>query len=198
MRRKFGAPVLVLAIVLSCAFGAATSQASTFTASSYPATLSATSAKGNEVIKTEAGNVECAGSFSGTLSEASETVEITPTFTECSAFGFLEATVHMNGCKFKWHFNSMDIECPGTNKIEISALTCRIHIGTQTGVSLLSISTNSPHINVKANLSNLSYYVTTDDFLCPFNGTGAKTGAGYLQSVALTVGAGGVSLSIDP
>ncbi|HST69684.1 MAG TPA: hypothetical protein VLI94_08525, partial [Solirubrobacterales bacterium] len=74
-----------------------------FRAGTYPATLHASSALGNEVLKTEAGTVECSGSHHDELSEASTTLSLNPTYTSCKAFGFATATVTTSGCAYVLH-----------------------------------------------------------------------------------------------
>jgi hypothetical protein len=204
MIRKFKALGLAMVAVLALsAIGASTAQAQ-FTATSYPTTVTATSALGNDVITTEGGSVECASHFVGTLTEASNSLTLTPTYTGCKAFGFLSATVSTNGCTYKWTRISVisagfDITCPLNKQITIVAGTCEVDILPQSGLLNVTISNRLLDIDARLNLSGITYNVTKDGFLCPFNGTGHKTGAKYVQSVALTYSplGGGVGFSVD-
>jgi hypothetical protein len=160
--------------------------AASFTASSYPTTGTATSAAGNDVFTTEGGNVQCNSHFHATLGAASNDLTVEPTYTGCQAFGFLEATV--TGCRYTFTAVSttsanVDVVSPCT----VKAGTCHITVhsqGPRSGITL----TNNPagDISVKADLSNLTTTVITDGFLCPFSGTGEKTGATYKQGSAIT------------
>ena len=87
--------VLALAAVMASA-----ASAKNYTASSYPTTGTATSAVGNDKLTTEGGTAECQSHYQGTLAATSSQLTLTPTYTNCKAFGFLNATVHTNGCDF--------------------------------------------------------------------------------------------------
>jgi hypothetical protein len=40
---------------------------------------------------------------SGTVAPATASeIELEPAFSECTAFGFVNTPIDMNGCKFKW------------------------------------------------------------------------------------------------
>jgi hypothetical protein len=186
-----------LAVLALSAFLASTATADEFTASKYPTSITATSVKGNDVFKTEGGNVECNSHFSGTLTKAAGSLTATAHYFECQAFGF-EATVIM-GCDYVFHADgAVDIECPATNKIVITAATCEVQIGTQTGLSKVALSNGTGDINAKASVSGIKYTVAKDGFGCPFSGTGEKTGGTYTQGSAVTVSStNGASVSVD-
>ncbi|HST70742.1 MAG TPA: hypothetical protein VLI94_13935 [Solirubrobacterales bacterium] len=202
MIRKFKALGLAMVAVLALsAIGVSTAQAQ-FTASSYPATVTATSELGNDVITTEGGSVECKSQFEGTLTEASNTLTVTPTYTNCKAFGFTSATVNMNGCKYEWKrfgFLSFGVEitCPLNKTMTIVAGNCEIDFPPQSGLLNGTIANKALDLDFRLNLSKITYNVTKDGFLCPFGGTGHKTGASYVQSVAVTLTAGGPTISFD-
>jgi len=161
-----------------------------FTASTYPTTLTAESALGNDVIKTEAGNVECKAHYSGTLSSSSEGIELTPTFTGCKAFGFLEAGVTFEGCKFfvaKWKvFRIVGFGC---KNIVIHSATCKMAIPPQNPTGKVDLTNNlgAGDISTQATVTGIAYEVTQDGFGCPFSGTGKKTGATFTQVSAITL-----------
>jgi hypothetical protein len=192
----------ILAIFAMSAFLAPAAQAQ-FTASSYPTTAVANSAIGNDDFKTEAGSVECAADFVGTLTEASNTLTLEPTYTNCKAFGFTEASMNMNGCAYVFHrwsllISHVTIECSG-GKILIKAGNCEVQIGEQGPLSSISLSNNGNHIQVAFNLANIAYAVTKDGFLCPFGGTGNKTGGTYTQNESVTLYpiTGGYQVSVE-
>jgi hypothetical protein len=179
--------LVVLALLALSMTVASSASADSFTASKYPTSVTATSAKGNDVLKTEGGNLECSTHWSGTLSALSSSITITPSYTECKAFGFASATVAM-GCDFVLYPNGItDIECSASNKIIITASTCEVQIGTQTGLSKVELTNGSGDIDAKVNLSGIKYNVTKDGAGCPFAGTGEKTGGTYTQTSSMTV-----------
>jgi hypothetical protein len=192
--------VAVLAILAVSAVAASAAHATNFTASSYPATVTATSPLGNDDIKTEAGSVECKAHYQGTLTGASETLKLVPSYSECRAFGFLSATASTNGCFFIIHTNGeIDIHCETVSgSFVFIASTCRMHISAQTSLETIKLTNGVNDINLQFTASGISYNVTTDDFGCPFNGTGAKSDATYTENNAITLqGVSGVIIIIQ-
>jgi len=191
MIRRFEAIGVLLLVALSLIAALAPSAgAIKFSASSYPATLTAESAKGNDALTTEGGKVECNTHLSGTLSGESETASLTPTYTECSAFGFVSATVKTTGCTYVLHANGeIDLECTTGNKVVITASTCEVQVSSQTGLKSVHLTNGAGNLSAKASVSGIAYTVTKDGFLCPFSGTGAKTGATYTQANAVVFNA---------
>jgi hypothetical protein len=189
MIRKFKVLGLAMFAVLAVsAVSVSAAQATEFTASGYPTSFTAASEVGNDDFKTEAGSVECKGHFTGSSSGPSETMTVNAEYTGCRAFGFLSASVNMNGCDYVFHTNGeVDLECSGSNKIVITASTCEVQIGTQTGLKSVALANGAGDITAKANVGGIAYTVTKDGFGCPFGGTGAKTGATYTQNNAVTV-----------
>jgi hypothetical protein len=192
--------VALVAVFALTAVMASAASAANYTASSYGekgTTGTGISVKGNDVFTTEGGTVKCASHFEGTLTEASETLTVTPKYTECEAFGFLSATVNMNGCAYVFQAPSgsgdaysaaVKVECPAEKVITITASTCEATVGAQSpsGSTAITNNTAAGDVSVKANVTGINYTVTKDGFLCPFNGTGAKTGGTYTQNEAIT------------
>jgi hypothetical protein len=185
--------VLALSVVVASAASAAN-----FTASSYSTTGTGESKLGNDTFTTEAGTVECKSHFQGTLAASSTTLTVNAKYTECKAFGFASATVTMGTCDYKFKEASAvvsdkstakaDVVCTGAEIIKISASTCKATVGAQSPGGTVSITNNTAagDVSVQANFTGINYTVTEDGFLCPFNGTGAKTGATYVQHEAIT------------
>jgi len=205
MIRKFKTLGLAMVAVLAMSAFVASAAQAQYTASSYPTTAKATSEVGNDVFTTEGGTVECKSEFSGTLSEASSTLTVTPHYTNCKAFGFATATVTMNECNYIFHrvtgeSSEVTVNCPAGKVITVVAGNCEATIGTQAGkLSSVATSNSGSHVNAQANVTKIAYTVTKDGFLCPFAGTGAKTGATYVQDepVTLIPTSGGSSISVD-
>jgi hypothetical protein len=62
-------------------------------------------------------------------------------------------------------------------------------IGEQSPGGAVSVTNNTAagDLSLKASITGIKYTVTEDGFGCPFNGTGAKTGATYVQDSAVTL-----------
>jgi len=126
----------ILGAMAMLAAGAAASRAGAateFTAGKYPAVLTGTQSlhEGIELHKFTFGirTVECSkAQFSGTLSGASSTVTLTPTYSECTSSG-LPATITMNGCDYVFRgenkvngdsfLGSVDLVCPAKSVVEL-------------------------------------------------------------------------------
>ena len=190
MIRKFKTLGLALVAVLAMsAVVASAASATNFTASDYPTSGTASSAKGNDDFKTEGGSVECKAHFhAGPLSEASETVTVVPTYSECQAFGFLGGSVDMNGCDYRFYTSgTVDLVCPGTKKVVIVGATCEVTVAAQNSLSKVDLANSGNGISAQATIGGIEYTVTKDDFGCPFSGKGTKAGATYTQNAAILV-----------
>jgi len=197
---------LGLALIAALAIGALASsaQALEFTTESeeYPAELHGEGAAGNDVFETEGGPAECASTYSGSLGEASSTVELHPDYSECQAFGFVSATVDTEGCNYLMHLQSeyeenafettADIVCGEGESIKITAASCAIEYGPQENLSAFTFHLDifpKVKLTIKAALNSLEYTVTKDGFLCPFSGTGEREGGELTTNELVTLGA---------
>ena len=197
---------VALCAVLALTAVVASAASANYTASSYPTTGTGTSEIGNDVFKTEAGNVECKSHFEGTLAAASTSLTVKAKYTECKAFGFLSATVNMGSCDYLFtepkfiqttevearkihdYTAEVDVKCTkSTEPITITASTCKTTVGEQGPKAhvIIGVTTSPTQVHVKANVGSINYTVTEDGFGCPFAGTGAKTGATYTQGKAI-------------
>ena len=183
--------VALFAVLALTAVSASAASAAEFTAASYPTTGTGESAKGNDVFTTEAGTVECKSHFAGTLTAANSDLTVTPTYSDCVAFGFVEATV--TGCKYTFTAVSttsanVDVVSPCT----IIASNCHVTVPNQGPLGSVAITNNAAgDVSVQANVSKIEYTVVKDGFLCPFEGTGtteaSSAGAAtYVQGAAIT------------
>ncbi len=174
-----------------------------FKAAGYPTTIHGSAARGAHVINVEGGKVECAVSYHAELKEASTTLSLAPTFSECKALGFLSGTVNPEGCRFLLHVSepnaedeypaTFDIACDAGKAIKVVTSGCRAEFKAQSTLLLAEITndtkaTPKKDITFKPAVGGLAYTVTEDGFLCPFNGTGAKTGGIYTGSAATLTG----------
>ncbi|HVO53141.1 MAG TPA: hypothetical protein VMT37_01880 [Solirubrobacterales bacterium] len=135
-------------------------------------------------------SVSCShATFSGELEEPSETLTVTPAYSECKASG-LSATVETHGCQYVFHGGeslgegkfkgTADISCPSGESIEIlaAANTCDAKIGSQSGLSSITYTNQGEapqKIKITEELGSLHYTVSKDEGSCPLSGTGEKT-----------------------
>jgi hypothetical protein len=181
-----------LALIAALAFaavGASAAGATNFTASKYTTQFTGESAKGNDTFVTEGGRVECKAHYQGTMPSASESQTVEASYTECKAFGFLSATVTMNGCDYVFYTSGkVDLTCPGFESIVIKASTCTVTLKSQPGLEGVGISNVWNGITVWAGIKGIDYSVTQDGIGCPFNGIGTKFGGEYRQHWPITLG----------
>lgn len=194
MKRTVKVLGLVLAAVL--AFSAvAASGASAFQLKSsngtYPQTLTGSQTGSGDVFTTNAGTVTCTtATYSGTLSAASSEPEVTPSYSGCTAFGFINVPIDVNGCKYRFHATTetsaghfsgtTDIVCSGTNKITVTAPGCTVTIGSQNGlgsVTYQNTSTTPASVDITVSISSAIEY--TVDTGCSTTKAGTFTNGSY-------------------
>jgi hypothetical protein len=160
---------------LCLGLGSDAAVAAEFHVESAPATVQGVNL-GTPTVTTTGGEVTCeSGSYVGTLAtKTSTSLTVTPTWTGCHLILFgstVSLTAKMNGCTFTFYATGKaDIKCPAGKNLELVAAGCTIHIGGQTGKSVVSYSNNSSHMVVAFALSGISY--THTGFTC---GTGSGT-----------------------
>jgi|GEM_PF-1204185 len=121
---------------------------SCFKGESYPVILSG-SQIGEDVFTFNAGTVKCKSvTYTGFLPAESASLELTPSYGECTAFGFLGTMIDVNGCKYRFNSESVlaedkasgsvDVVCPGGNKIVITAPNCEVSVGNQNGLKTVN------------------------------------------------------------
>jgi hypothetical protein len=212
-----------IAVLAMSAIGATASQAAPqFTCSKYPCTATGTSAEGAEVFTTPGGTVTCHASYvvegKGTNTDihaATSVVTVTPTYSNCKAFGFLNATVNMTGCDYEFtateatvlnsvYDHHVAIRCPIGKSIDIVASTCEVDVGEAGNTSLTQVKTTNladgrvtvtPEIG-PAGAPQITMNVTKDGFLCPFAGTGHVKGS-YHGHVIIHNSEAGQTLSVS-
>jgi hypothetical protein len=199
MRLKISRAMVAVGVVsVLCLVSASMAGAAEFTTSKYPTTFESKAAKGSWKFTTEGGTAECASTASGTLSAASSTATFSATYTECSAFGFLNPTVNTEGCDYLVHVNSGsgdtyagkgDTVCPAGKSFKITAGTCALEIPAQAGSVSIEYKNDTVNKRIEGNVtgSSITYKVTQDGFGCPFSGTGHKL-ATVDQTQAVLIG----------
>ncbi len=206
MTRKFKTLGLCLVAVFAMSAVAATAaQAEKFTSANYPAAVPGeqVGALPNEFEVTNAG-VECGtATFSGTLAAASETLTMTPDYTNCLIGGSIPMTVDINGCDYLLHVVgvkelSTDVACPTTaggvtDKIAITipATGCEIQIPEQTGLKKLTVKNEAAgDMLITLAITNIQY---SQNAKCPGGAESEKTGI-YTGQVTLKGNNGAISM----
>jgi hypothetical protein len=93
------------------------------------------SQEGSDVYTTDGGTVACTTiNYVGeALGTSATELEVVPTYSGCTAFGFVNVPIDVNGCKFKFtSVGETHIECPSGKAIEWTTPGCTITYGTQT------------------------------------------------------------------
>jgi hypothetical protein len=118
----------------------------------------------SHVFNTNAGTVTCTSvGFTGVDSvNTSATLAVTPTYQNCTAFGFIGITVDPNGCFFEMNSNgSSKILCPAGKALEITVPFCTTSVGPQTfptGLVFGTVGTTpSRHIILETFVANITY-----------------------------------------
>jgi hypothetical protein len=173
-----------------------------FEAESYPATLTG-SQTGTQTFGFESGKIECgATSFSTTLAEQSNTIEVQPSYSSC-VFGLFSVTADVNECKYKFaptseveedkYKGTVDIVCPTGKSIALtSACGCTVTIGSQTAlgtVEYVDTTAASPKkdVAVKLSLSGIKY---TESAGCTHTGTHSNGTYGGELTIKADTGGG--------
>jgi hypothetical protein len=167
----------------------------TFQADQYPAWLTFEQASFAPLVLTIEGGLKMTcNSITGVgaLSEAQSTLTVTPSLSECVAFG-LSAKVKANGCSYITHagetYNGpsvMDITCPSGSSLQIQAGTCEVTIPAQAALSTVTSNNFSGDVYSEFNLSGVKYNKVKDGFLCPLGGTGEKEDGKYVGTASVS------------
>jgi hypothetical protein len=131
--------VIVAAVFAMSAIGASAASAAEFHAGSSSGFITGTqiSGAGGHVFTTSAGTVTCSvAHFEGTFTSSTATSQtITPKYEKCTAFGFINVPIHINGCDYNFTAatgGQVHIICAAGKAIEITTPGCTTTVGTQT------------------------------------------------------------------
>lgn len=159
-----------------------------FYGDSYPATLTGAGTS-SDAFTFNAGTVKCnASSYSQTLEEPLPTLELAPSFAECTAFGFVSTTIDANGCKLKPSVTgAFSVGCPEGKAITVTAFNCWVKIGTQTNSGFTSTNTTSatpkPALDLNLAISGLTYTQESKNF--PGCSSGTRTDGKLTASITV-------------
>jgi hypothetical protein len=202
--------IALVAVLALCAVAASAASAAEFKSTTSPVTISG-SQEGKHKFTVDGTSVECTNAtfLSESTATPAKTVTVTPTYSECTAFGFAKAKVEMNGCKYEFLQPNASLEgnvafrC-GANKarVFVSSLgsECEVLIGESGNTNLSKVTyeniAGSPtKVKVLANVTGITAEKTKDTSLCPLKGTGTVTNASYTGNT-LTEGNSGIGISV--
>jgi hypothetical protein len=192
MNRKLKA----LGLSLVAVFALSAMMAVAASAAEFKSEVSHTSLSGSQlgtdVFTTNAGTVKCnEATYAGTSAEQNSTkASVTPTYTECTAFGFVNTKIDTNGCEYQFTTgspNSVHIVCPAGQSIVVTAFNCEVTVPAQTisgGITFDNEgSGKTMDVRVTVSLTGITYIQHSKSF------PGCKTEG--------TAGAGATSLFHD-
>lgn len=173
---------------------------------------------GSHVFSVTGNNITCTTAHfesAGLISSPATTVKVHPTYTGCTAFGFLNSPITTTGCDYILSSGtessadkfpaSLELTCETGKKIIIVAGTCEVTVsGPQTfgtGLEFVNTTGASPK-DVDLNASSVTVAVNKvkDGFLCPLGGTGAGTGSYTGETTVRGYDSGGtqVGVTVEP
>jgi hypothetical protein len=156
---------------------AATASAAEFHSEQTHTELAGEQHAGEDTVVFNAGTWKCnTVTYSGTQSAATtNTIEVAPFYSNCTAFGFVSVAIDVEGCKYLFATNAgtteegkFSIQCPAGKAITVTAFNCYIKTGTQgplTTVTFTDKNTGaSRDITLDLNLSGIVYSQESKSF----------------------------------
>jgi hypothetical protein len=216
MNRKLKALGLTFVALLALAAVSSSAMATEFHSETAHTIISGEQpAAENDVFTVNAGTVTCkSATYSGTTSaETQAEVTVTPTYNECTAFGFVSTKIDVpggnvaagagGGCDYRFTpstaSSQLHIVCGSGEFITVTAFNCYVRVGTQTATGVTYVnggSGTSRDVTVNANITGLSYSQENKFGGCG-GGAGSFTngkyvGAGTVKGSTTTGGAVGI------
>ncbi|HEX7278555.1 MAG TPA: hypothetical protein VF255_02920 [Solirubrobacterales bacterium] len=204
MNRKLKALGLALVAVFAMsALSAASASAVEFHSSVAHTELRGEQHAGEDTFTVNAGTVRCShATYTGTETSATATTQsVTPAYTGCKAFGFVNTTIDTNGCSYRFdsNGNNVDIICPG-NPITVTAFNCWVTVGSQENLGTVTytnvagqttknekeevIGVHEDDVTVDVNITGIKYTQHSKSFPGCTNGTftnGTYTGSATVR-----------------
>jgi hypothetical protein len=201
LKTKMGLAVagalLASAVLMSSLAGAAK-----FEAAEYPAQISGSITEA-EKFTIGGGTLTCKTSaYSGELTAASEQLTLIPTYAECTAFGFVGATLTGFGsgkCGFLDNGAGWAALACVTGDVQVDAGTCTVTMESAKNQNLknLTFTNNVPSagkVTEDKGVTNI-HAVVTSGFGCPI-AAGTYTNASWSGKVVLIAKKNGVTVSL--
>jgi hypothetical protein len=203
----------LVAVLARSALAASAAQAApVFTTSAGTVNVHGTGENIGERFTIDGVSTECKTShFTGTITNVSSTVTLNPTYTGCTLAG-TGITIHVkpNGCAFHYTLTDVNVTtyrahtkltCPTATPIQVegTGTSCEYTLGPNGNENLTTVSLTKDALDVtmKPEITGLTATVTKDGFLCPYSGTGVKTGGTYTATGYMTLTASSGSLQLS-
>jgi hypothetical protein len=201
------AKILGLAIVAALALTAvmaSAASAANFTAASYPVKISGTQSESHK-FTVGGGTVTCTtATFAGEATAASATQTIVPSYSNCTAFGFVGATVtgfSSTGCDYTFYAGgNVDLDC-ASGDVQIDAGTCTVTLqaANNQNLSKNTYTNDKPtagKVTVDTAVGGIHANVTSG-FGCPVAGGTYSNGTYTGTTVMEGKNSKGVAVAID-
>jgi hypothetical protein len=167
MNRKLKALGLALAAVMAMAAFASPASAAEFHSEVAHTEIKGEQEEALDVFTTNAGTVKCnTATYTGTTSAVTTSeITVTPAYSNCTAFGFVNTPIDTNNCHYTFTSNPgtppvMHIVCPSA-PITVTAFNCWVTVGSQTvnsGITYTNSGVGSARdITVDKTISGLTY-----------------------------------------
>ena len=156
---------------------------------------------GEEVFTFNAGTVKC-NSMTETGSVAAKTtseIDTAPSFSGCTAFGFVSTVIDTNGCTLKWTWVAftLHLTCPTGKVIHITAFNCWVTLGPQTisGFTIINFGIGvGRFLKMVKKFTGLTYTQVSKSF--PGCTSGTFTNGTWQGESALSGSSGGTQVGI--
>ncbi len=198
MIRKFKALALALVAVLAVGAVVASAAQAVPVITGSGAVHATGSGVGEQFTIDHVTIVSSVSHYTGTVTNNSSTIRLTPTYTESKVGEAIPATITTHECHYLLHLNkkdagpvyaaTVDVECTGKPITIVSTNPkCKMEINSQVGLSRVEITNDATDLTIKPNVSGITGTVTEDGFLCPFTSVGPKTGGTYKTTSPITL-----------
>jgi len=189
---------IIMAVAVACLLGASASAATAadFKAAAYPAEVEAKQLGDQGFQVTGAVSVCKKAKFLGTLAAESPTLEVHPTYSECTVelAGTHAATVTTTGCNLRFAAaapatkeGTVAIVCETGKEIEVAVegiSGCVIKLPGQEGLKAIEEINASPSLHINAAVTGLSWSSTAACSLAETSGTNGLYREGKLNARA--------------
>ncbi len=212
MIRKFKALGLALVAVLAMSVVVASAaQAAPVVTTTGSTSVHATGEKIGEQFTIDGVTVTCEVShYTGTATNGSSTLRVTPTYTGCKVGEAIPATITTHSCHYLFHLTKKDAGAPTpyTSTVNVECTEkpitiastnpeCFMEVKSQTGLGTVTATNGATDVNITPNVSGIKGTVTKDGFLCPFSSVGEKTGGTYKTTSPITATTASGSIQVS-
>jgi hypothetical protein len=195
-----------MAVMALAAFVGVSSASATEFHATGGTTLTGVVGENNHVFTIEGSTVTCNTiAFNGTAAASGTSVTQTmhPSYSNCTAFGFINAVINTSNCLYEFNANTHLVNLTScTSPINIVAEsgfgTCKATVGNQNGINgqtfinMGTTGSNTATLTENSSANNIITNVNTSNGICPIN-TGTKNTAEYDGNTGIMGATGGTS-----